>query len=279
MNTEILQGWTVFDENENDFEVWEKINLKELLFANKVKPKKRNEIDQLSWQCWPTSMFLCISDLFDYEPGKKDFDDLREESKKYWWEDKKWMFFSKAANCVRNFWNNKFPDKKVWFVKINVDSEEFDFALDCGYRLPLGYKISSEHFKDSQDNWKIDNDNFPKNWTWHLVSMASWSYLEIDNYPAKLKYNEYYNKQIKTLVKNGVYSNTTYLFLKENTNTMWEYEKQFYLWVSKWVSNCFNNPEWYVKEYEKAFWKNAREIAFANLIAFNTEPKEYFRKK
>jgi len=190
----------------------------------------------------------------NYEFSEKELLEIVDlAEKEYWWEEDKWMYISNWVDCVRNYWNKKFPSRKVKTFKMEVWDEDFARALRNNYRVVVWYRTCRDYYKDSQDDWIIEWTEFwPFRWG-HCVSSIFWKVKTIsendgilieDNYDGSKKYNEYYNNKISILKKTWTYFPSAFIYLKEEEIES-ELEKNIDLekaveWYKLWLWNWLN---------------------------------------
>jgi len=192
--------------------------------------------------------------LMNYEFSEKELLEIIDSAEKdYWWKEDLWMYFSKWVDCVRHYWNNKYPDRKVKTFRTTIGDDNFTIALKMNHRLVVGYRTSTEYYKDSQDDWIISWEEFNDHIGWHCVSTLlssedsistqDWILIQ-DNYTWSKKFNIYYNNKIEKLKETGTYFSSAYIYLKEKTmeetikeNIDLEWAKEMF---DKWYWNGLN---------------------------------------
>lgn len=167
------------------------------------------------------ALFWCAGAIWDLTGYEFSEDELLSililAEKDYWWKEDYGMYMSKAVDCVRNWWNEKFPNEKLLSFRTVVWDDKFKEALTKGHSLVVWYRTSPEYYKDSQDDGVIQWEDFPKKWG-HLVRCNFNTAIKIDdNYYGKKTHNTYINNKILTLKNNWVFFPSAYLFLKEIT--------------------------------------------------------------
>ena len=187
-----------------------------------------------------------ISDLTWYEFTAKDKEEIQKLAVDKYWLKVPWgMYMSKAVDCLRHWWNKKFPDKKLMSFRLTIWDKDFAEALIQKHSLVVWYRTSKEYYNDSQDDWIVTWEDFPKNW-WHLVRTNFFSQtIKIDdNYFWTKKWNTYTNNKIKELQKNWVFFPSAYLFLYDTSmedeikaNIDLEWAKEMF---EKWYWNGLN---------------------------------------
>jgi len=251
-NTELKYQWLILDENtisEADYIIWADDKIEIPLNTNKVKfyynqGIKRNP--STSWSCWPFGSKWALSDLLWEEATEEDLMRINKLAiEKYWLVIWKWMLMSKAVDCIRNDHNSRNPNNKIYSIRCVIWDDVFVEAIKKWHSLVVWYRTSSEYFKDSQDDWIVSKNNFPKNW-WHLVrTNFNDNVIKIDdNYFGTKKFNTYVNNYIKELKNNWVFFPSAYLFLYKNTmankirdNINLEWAKiMFDLWKWNWLN-------------------------------------------
>jgi len=180
---------------------------------------KRNP--STAWSCWPFGSTWAVSDLTWIEATEEDVARINKSAIDNYWLTIPWgMLMSKAVDCIRNDWNIQNPDNKIFSVRCVIWDDIFVDAIKKWHSLVVWYRTSPEYYIDSQDDWVIVWENFPKNWG-HLVrtNFNDDSIKIDDNYFKTKKYNTYINNKILTLKKNWVFFPSAYLFLFEKTMT------------------------------------------------------------
>jgi hypothetical protein len=95
---------------------------------------------------------------------------------------------------VRRIWNKQNPDKKIVSFAVDLtESNLYDKLTKAGKTIVISYKTSFAHYKDSQDNGKLDNKCFvscgEKQTGGHCIRHRAG--LNIDNYDGRKKFNVY----------------------------------------------------------------------------------------
>ena len=211
-------------------EVWEKdtdllieweIELPPLFKQNDI----RHEYNQWSsLDCTLYSSFWALSDLKDYELTKTDIKEIvnmsyeRGRQKDKGWSTALWV------KCVCDWWNNKHPDNKAIYFRIDVLSNNFLQALKLGYTVVLTFKGNSSYSNDHWVDWVVDWVDFKPSTRWHATTSV---YLQDEKVYIKDSYkwrkkkdwsddNYYRLADIVALVKNWVYYPSAYLIMSEN---------------------------------------------------------------
>jgi len=246
-NFELFNTWLIDEVSDNDYLFWsdnitinQNTNKDKYWYNQSAQTRTRNAC-VIYWNCG------VISDLTWYKFSEAEIleiVDLAEKS--YGWSESWWMAFARWTDCVRTWWNKKFPDNQLITFRIDIWSEKFNEALDKWHSLTVWYKTSRDYLLDSQEDWEIQWEDFKKNW-WHLVRLyKKWNNFRIiDNYDWKKIYNDYINNKIEKLQKNWVYFISAYLYLynndymseqiKENIDLEWAkimFEKWFWNWLN-----------------------------------------------
>jgi len=243
------EDWLIYEVSETDFMFWSDDQI-EIPKNTNTKRYFYNQIIKrdpaTNWSCGLFGSMWVISDLTWYEYNEEDIKRINKSAiDNYWLSIPWWMTMLRAVKCVVNDWNIQNPDKKIHYYRTTIWDKIFAEALSKWHSLAVWYKTSSEYYKDSQDNWIINAENFPKKW-WHLVrTNFNDNVIKIDdNYVWSKKYNTYINNKIKELKNNWVYFPSAYLFLFEKTmkdtikeNIDLEWAKEMF---DKWYWNGLN---------------------------------------
>lgn len=245
-NFELENQWLINEVKDTDYLFWtdnitinQNTNTIKYEYNQSAQTRTRNAC-VLYWNCW------AVSDLTWYNFSKAELLEIVElAEKKYGWSESWGMSFSRWTDCVRNWWNTKFPDKQLITFRLDIWSDKFFEALNKWHSLTIWYKTSKDYLIDSQEDWIIQWEDFSKNW-WHLVRVyKKWDDLRIiDNYFWKKIYNDYINNKIEKLQKNWVYFISAYLYLYNNdymseqikSNISLENAKKFFdRWYTNWL--------------------------------------------
>jgi len=217
-NFELFNTWLIDEVSDNDYLFWsDNITInqntnKDKYWYNQALQLRTRNACVIYWNCG------VISDLTWYKFSEAEILEIVYLAEKsYGWSESWWMAFARWTDCVRNWWNKKFPDNKLITFRLDIWSEKFFEALDKWHSLTVWYKTSKDYLLDSQEDWEIQWEDFKKNW-WHLVRLyKKWNNLRIiDNYDWKKIYNDYINNKIEKLQKNWVYCISAYLYLFNN---------------------------------------------------------------
>ena len=157
-----------------------------------------------------------VSDLWDYQFSIKEILEICDlAEKEYWWSEKDGNWLYKSIDCVRNYWNKKYPEKEIVSFTFSLNSKEFEILKNSWKTLWVWYSTSVWYFNDSQDNWNIDHNSFAseRKTGWHAVCFNNWKI--IDNYYWKKKYNKYTNEKIVDLSKEWTFFRNWYVFFKK----------------------------------------------------------------
>jgi len=164
-----------------------------------------------------------------------------------------WMHISKWVDCVRHYWNNKFPNRKVKTFRMVVGDEDFAEALKMNHRVVVGYRTSREYYRDSQDNGIVDWEKFIDFIGGHAVSSLfgvaevistnKWILIQ-DNYTGSKPFNIYYNNNISKLKDSWTFFHSAYIYLKDETMTdtikdnidLEKAKEAFELWIFNWLN-------------------------------------------
>lgn len=218
--------WIILDNNtisEADYIIWsdDKIEIDVNENENKFyynQWKKREP--KTNWSCWPFGSVGALSDLTWIEATEEDLLRINKLAiEKYWLKIPWGMYMHKAVDCIRDDYNTRHIGKRqIISIRCTIGDEVFIEALKKWHSLIVWYRTSTEYYKDSQDDWVINKDDYPKN-GWHLVrtNFKEFNINIDDNYFWTKKYNTYINNKILELKKNWVFFPSAYLFLYKET--------------------------------------------------------------
>lgn len=227
-NFEIEHSWLILDKNtisEADFMIAADDNIKipentntKRFFYDQSALKWEKPYLHTWWSCWLFWNMWAISDLTWYEFTEEDKLEIQKLAvDEYGLQVPGGMYMSKAVDCLRTWWNKKFPENKLLSFRTTIWSDLFNEVQAKWHSLVVWYKTSPEYFKDSQDDGKISKEDFPKKWG-HLVRTNFNTIVKIDdNYFGKKKFNTYENNKIVKLKENWVFFPSAYFFLKDTS--------------------------------------------------------------
>lgn len=219
-----IYTWAILDENTtsiNDYILWWDSDLSskiDNLPQNKFEIKEYNQWAEYESRnfCTIYSAMWMLSDLKGIKFTNEQILEVWRLWVANWWLDPDvWWYLYKAIDEVRNWWNKNNPNDKIISFRLKVTDPEFQELMDLWYSCQIWYKTSTELYNDSQDDWIVEWNNFPKKW-WHAVRSRIWKIKIVDNYFWKKKYNQYTIKQVQSLIDNWIIFNEAYVFLNYN---------------------------------------------------------------
>lgn len=280
MEKEFFESWAKFRENKNDYKlgsIWDR-TLSECLANtkadnithqyNQAQLHTSQPYEDTRWSCALFGNFGAVSDLTWYEFTKSDILEIQKSAvDNYWLEMHKWMYLDKARDCVRNWWNNKNPNKRLITFTINLrdNSEKNIKILNELYKknktLVIWYHTTKEHYVDSQDNGVLDLDAFlsagyEDNW-WHCVRYNKAR--NIDNYYEYKKYNIYENNKLVALSNEWTYFKYAYVYFFAE-----DFEKIFtdvYEWAPFYDAIKWAKDKWLVNWYDDGSFRPNDKIS------------------
>lgn len=231
-NIENDVNWLILDDNTiseldyligsiADVKIPENLN-KTRFFYNQANMRDKNNIYlNTRWSCGLFGSMGAISDLTWYEFTKDDILEIQKLAIDKFGLSVPWgMYMSKAVDCLRTWWNAKFPDNKLITFRTTIWTDVFLEALEKNHSPVIWYRTSVEYSKDSQDNWIVDWEDFPNDWGGHLVRTNFNSEIKIDdNYVWWKPYNTYTNNKLVKLKEKWVFFPSAYLFLYDTSMT------------------------------------------------------------
>lgn len=264
-NFEVDYPWLILDDtiSESDFKLWSDNKIDIPQNSNTIKHfynqsllnDDNNVYKDTRYSCWLFGSMWCISDLTWYKFTEENILEIHKSAIDFYWLVVPWwMKMSDAVDCVRNWWNEKFPSKKITSFRLEIGDNNFMDAMNKKHSLAVWYRTSEEYRKDIMEDWIVDWEDFPK-WWWHLVR-ANFPKTEVkidDNYYETKIWNTYTNNKLLKLKENGVFFTSAYLFLLDKTieeqikdNIVLESaKKMFDLWYWNWL-----NPNWNMTRQE-----------------------------
>lgn len=218
---EIVNNWAILDEHtisETDY-IFGSDLLERL--ENITPDKYQYEYNQRKWEytrngCTIFMALWAISDMTGYKFSDDEILDICKLCEaKYGWSPSWGNYLHKSVDCVRNWWNAKFPDNKLVSFRFRLDSQEGQRLLDSNKTVCIWFHTSVKHYNDAQDNGNLDSETF----AWaekgggHAVRINN--YKTIDNYSGWKKYNKYGTKKILSYVQDGTYFPHAYVFFEQ----------------------------------------------------------------
>lgn len=176
-----------------------------------------------SKDCTLYSSFWAISDLMNYEFTKKEIWEIVKLAESRGKKPDGWWNTQLGVKCVADYWNNKFPDRKVAFYRIDILSNNFAQVLKAWYTVVCTFKGNKEYSTDHWLDWVVDWLDFKPSTRWHATTCIfsqDWKVTIKDSYKGRKKKdwsddNYYQLKDIVSLVKNGVYYPSAYVYVAE----------------------------------------------------------------
>lgn len=261
-------NWLLLDSktiSESDFKFWADDNIvityntnttkhlyNQAEFRWKVTSDNYTIYEDTRWSCALFWTMWVISDLTWYLFTQADILEINRLAIDHYNLWVPWgMRMSKATDCVRTWWNNKFPKEQLTSYRLVIWDDKYNEALEKKHSLSVWYHTSVEMHNDSQDDWVLQWDTFPNDWGWHLVRLnKDWVKSIDDNYKSIKAFNTYEIQHIEKLKADRVYFNSAYLFLytktmedkiRENIDLEWAqilYDKKRWNWLDpRWNSS------------------------------------------
>ncbi len=236
MEKDFLEWWAILDENSINSEDYvlgssleEELDTitpdtPEYFYNQGARRRTRN------W-CTNYGALGCISDLTWYKFSDEEILEVHNlAEKEYWWNEEWWNYLYKAVDCARNWWNDRnTEDNQIISFRVDLLSETARRLEDAWKSIMIGYRTTREHYKDSQDNWKLDSESFAwakKIWG-HCI--RKYKKINIDNYIWVKKYNSYENDKLVDYVKEGTYFRYWYVFFKKKESSS-DLAKRLWFW-------------------------------------------------
>lgn len=191
-----------------------------------VYQKNQARDKRYGYTCTITSAILAICDLFDYEMGDKELNEVCDLAISQGLDPKTGWSFYQAVDCARKYWNGKQPaHMAVVSFRIDYGSKEYYTALSYGYSLVCGYQGNSEYNRDKDDGVVIGKE-FPHPTYGHCIRKFQNTGIKvIDNYAGVAKFNIYELEDPDALQKNGVFYPSHYVFLRAEDLTQSERDR------------------------------------------------------
>lgn len=207
--------------------VWEQ-NTDFLMWAEIQLPDLKNQ-DNIIFQYNQGSSLDCtlyapigaISDLFNYKFTAKEIKEIVDMSYTRWRRIGWGRYTQSWVRCTCDRWNNKFPDKKVIFFRIELTSQNFIDATNKWYTVVVSYDGNSEYMIDYSKDLILNWTRFYPSTYWHCTSMRNidgkikvkdsyvwrtWNYVPT---------NIYEIADLRWLVRDRTYSPYAYLIVPE----------------------------------------------------------------
>lgn len=227
MEYELQHQWAIFEVDDRDFIAWSDLDIPKVTplatdqFYNQSAQARTRNACVLYW------MALCVTRLTGHRFTLEELLSLVDfAEEKYGWREDRGMLFSAGANCMRTWWNARYPNKLTSW-RFRVDSREFEEAIEKGYSVAVWYNTTRGYLLDSQDNWNIDTIDpreYGKMGGGHLVSVIEKDTIA-DNYEGRKPRNVYTHKYIEDHLKAWYWFPSAYFFTLDVPMPKTNYEK------------------------------------------------------
>ena len=216
---EVINWGFIAKVSDNDYILWSGNTLYDKI---QIRPKADDIIYEDNqklvgnYSCTIHASAGALWDLMNYNFNTTELTLLWNKAIEAGADPKVGWYFYKAVDLVRNYWNENKKDPVISF-RVSMCSKDFYEALDKRHSIVCWYRGNRDYSIDKSDG-VLDGTSF---WEWKYghccrVRKINWKICVVDNYKWVTKYNIYEVKNIESLVKNGVFFGSGYLFLKKS---------------------------------------------------------------
>jgi len=124
-----------------------------------------------SKDCTLYSAIWAISDLKDYKFSSQEIKEIVKKSYEMGRRKGKGWYSQMWVKCVSQWWNAKFPDNKVLYYSLWLDSDEANDALNKNYTLCVTYRGNRKYWLDYLTDAILDWYEFGKKTYWHATNI------------------------------------------------------------------------------------------------------------
>lgn len=165
-----------------------------------------------SSDCTLYASITALSSTMNYIFSEKEIQEIKDLAVTQGKIRNDWWYLRKAIDCVRNYWNVKYPERKVVSVQLQMLSDASTYR-NKWYFVATTFKWNKAYWVDKNDNGIVNWLDFKPSTFWHAINTRFNNIVNvIDNYFWN-KNNIYWLANYSHLVKNGVYSWQWYVFL------------------------------------------------------------------
>lgn len=219
-------------EDSRDFLFWTDIHISDLIPLQDLVFHEYNQARLLDWKlssfCTVVSPIQILSSIYNYEMNDKDWEDLRAYAQaEYWYKPRKWHYIKTWVACACSWWNNKFKDKKILYIRTQLLDLSIIEIRDKNYWVAWWFQWNSLYKKDREDNWIVDWVSFWPHTYWHAVPIYRQNkQVQVrDSYKWR-KTNVYWLRDLSWLRKNNVYYPSAYIIVPDPDNRQDEIKKK-----------------------------------------------------
>jgi hypothetical protein len=167
--------------------------------------------------------------LFNLEPDEEFKKMIVENAQKKWYETGKWRYTRAWINVAVDTWNEHNPDKKVMYVRTEINSKQYDIAMKKWLPIVFTYKTSYKYTRDYTADGVVNGTEFDEFVWWHALRWTKPKnkkneLTHCNTYP-KSPHNIYDVKHLTTLEERNVYYWTCYIILPDPDNKEDEIKK------------------------------------------------------
>jgi len=202
--------WELIDQiSPNDYIAWAVSEIPNLQQQDKV----RYEYNQgWSSDCTLYASITSLGATMNYKFSDSDFKEIKELSIKQWKPANDGRYLWKAVDCVRNWWNAKYPERKVVSVQIQMLSEASKY-WEKWYLIATTFKGNKIYWADKNDNGVVNGVEFKPSTFWHATTTIYDKMVKVVDSYFWNKYNVYWLPNYSKMVDKGTFSGQGYVFL------------------------------------------------------------------
>lgn len=182
----------------------------------------QSEPRRASHACTIYQGMTAISWRFNYQFTEDElYEAFRLWEQKYWYMPGVWNFTKNWANVSVKYRNSKFPDKKMMYFTMDLDSDNTYKALQKNIMVWFTYRGNRAYSRDVKDDHIIQGTWFGEPTFWHTHVMAWLEKIDwvehvkmVDNYASRA-YNIHHipYKNISKLIRERTYYKNCYIYL------------------------------------------------------------------
>lgn len=140
--------------------------------------------------CTIFSAVWMLSDLMNYEFSLAEIKEIDELSYQKWRTRWQWRYVKSAVDLVCKRWNEKHPDKKVAYYRINKYSNMIDEIIKKWYTINWNFCPTIEFAKDYYTDAVVDWYQFWTKTNWHAIDIIfDWARKVKDSYKWRKTYD------------------------------------------------------------------------------------------
>lgn len=173
---------------------------------------------QRDWSscCTIFSAFTVISNIMDYKFSDREIEEMIQLAETKWYVRLKWWATKKGVETAVEYWNKKYPSKKVLYFVDMHGSDVFLELTKKWYPYSSTIRWDSEWSRDRSDNWWVDGVSFLKKRGHALCWYSEFWCRKLDSYNwYRSRYNDYGVSNPEKLLNNWNMYYPVYFIIQE----------------------------------------------------------------